>query len=685
MNWLTNLKIKYKILLMLFFPIIGLLYFSLVMVTEKHHLAHEMDNLEDLATITIKVANLIHQVQLERLISVKLLKQSGDQLNRELTEERLKTDHLVNDLKNSLEPLETLKFNSHFQTHLSQVIETLQALFIQREDIKNRRISELKTIEGYGHINSVLIDFIKEIATLSTNKDVFTLELAYINFIAAKELAALERSLLVNTLTQKYFERSEFQYFVTLVAQQQIYQKMIFMLLATDEQKAFFEQKVSGQFIDETQKIRKMLYATANDGVIENIDPKFWAKMQTGKIELLKEVETKLANDLRAKTLTIQNRAYQDFIIALIAVLIILILAMIFVVLILTGMTQRLRTAVDIANAIAKGNLTHQIDIKARDETGQLLQAHAGMQNQLRNIITTIQQTIEVVTHAAEEIAQGNLSLSQRTEQQAASLEQTAASMEQMTSTVQQNADNAKQANQLALNAKERAEQGGEVVNSAILAMTEISKSSQKITDIIVVIDEIAFQTNLLALNAAVEAARAGEQGRGFAVVATEVRNLAQRSAAAAKEIKELIQDSVAKVEEGTKLANQSGSTLEEIMIAVKKVNDIISEIAAASQEQSAGIHQVNKAVSQMDEMTQQNASLVEEAALASDTMKEQVQTLRKQITFFDVGQQELPSRAQSKPALTKPSSSKDNQSQVPPPHPAVSPPSSDDNDWQDF
>ncbi len=288
--------------------------------------------------------------------------------------------------------------------------------------------------------------------------------------------------------------------------------------------------------------------------------------------------------------------------------------------------------------ALAQGDLTQTIQ---NDYTGafEQLKNDANVTvSRLIEIMTEIQQTADKVNLAAGEIMQGNNSLSQRTEQQAASLEETAASMEQMTSTVQQNADNAKQATQLATTAKERALKGGAVVNSAIQAIMEINKSSQKITDIIGVIDDIAFQTNLLALNAAVEAARAGEQGRGFAVVASEVRNLAQRSASAAKEIKDLIKDSVAKVEEGTKLANQSGETLEEIVTAVKKVSDIIAEIAAASQEQSSGIQQVNKAVTQMDEMTQQNAALVQEAAAASESMSTQAQNLKQQVTFFKLG-----------------------------------------------
>jgi methyl-accepting chemotaxis protein len=288
-------------------------------------------------------------------------------------------------------------------------------------------------------------------------------------------------------------------------------------------------------------------------------------------------------------------------------------------------------------SAIANGNLTQTIVNDYSGELARLKNDTNATINKLIEVLTIIKQSAEIVSIAAKEISEGNFNLSQRTTQQAASLEETAASMEQMTSTVQQNADNAKQANQLAISARDHAEQGHHVVGQAVVAINEINKSSKKINEITTVIDEIAFQTNLLALNAAVEAARAGEYGRGFAVVATEVRTLAQRSAAAAKEIKGLIQDSNLKVEEGTRLVHESGQVLAEIVRAVKKVGDIIAEIAAASTEQSLGIQQVNKAVAQMDEMVEQNSALVEEGAAASESMEEQAQELKRQVEFFSM------------------------------------------------
>ncbi len=288
-----------------------------------------------------------------------------------------------------------------------------------------------------------------------------------------------------------------------------------------------------------------------------------------------------------------------------------------------------------VVSALSEGDLREKMTGDFEGEYKVMQDSLNKTVGNLRKMVGDIQSSAGSIVSAAGEIAEGNTDLSQRTEEQASSLQETASSMEELTSTVRQNADNARQANQLASGARDQAEKGGDVVQKAVVAMSEINASSKRIADIIGVIDEIAFQTNLLALNAAVEAARAGEQGRGFAVVAGEVRNLAQRSAGAAKEIKTLIQDSVEKVDDGSRLVDQSGKTLEEIVGSVKKVSDIIAEIAAASQEQSSGIEQVNKAVTQMDEVTQQNAALVEQAAAASESMDEQAKGLQKMMNFF--------------------------------------------------
>ena len=326
------------------------------------------------------------------------------------------------------------------------------------------------------------------------------------------------------------------------------------------------------------------------------------------------------------------------------------------------SITAPLARAVEVADRVAGGDLTTHIDVDSRDETGQLLSALQRMQQSLVRTVSVVRQNSESVASASAQIASGNNDLSARTEEQASALEETAASMEELGSTVRQNADNARTANQLAMNASTVAAQGGEVVAEVVETMKGINASSNKIADIISVIDGIAFQTNILALNAAVEAARAGEQGRGFAVVASEVRSLAGRSAEAAKEIKSLIMASVERVEQGTLLVDKAGATMTEVVTAIRRVTDIMGEISAASSEQSAGVDQIGEAVTQMDQATQQNAALVEEMAAAAASLNTRAGELVQAVAVFKLAQDSAYSAgtrlgATAGPAASAPSS----------------------------
>ena len=367
--------------------------------------------------------------------------------------------------------------------------------------------------------------------------------------------------------------------------------------------------------------------------------------------------------------------------------------------------SRPLRDAVHVAERVAEGDLTVDIRPAGKDETGRLMQSLKAMNDSLVGIVSQVRQGTDTINTASREIATGNLDLSSRTEEQAGSLEETASAMEELTSTVKQNADNARQANQLAGSASDVAIQGGSVVSQVIDTMGAINDSSRKIVDIIGVIDGIAFQTNILALNAAVEAARAGEQGRGFAVVASEVRSLAQRSATAAKEIKALIDDSVEKVGAGSRLVEQAGSTMTEVVSSVKRVTDIVGEISAANQEQSSGIEQINQAITQMDEVTQQNAALVEEAAAAASSLQYQAEKLSDLVSVFKIDAQraaaqptpamtakpKAPAVAQAKPAIARPAvtaATPGPQAAAALPPKKAEPkklPAADDGDWEQF
>lgn len=415
-------------------------------------------------------------------------------------------------------------------------------------------------------------------------------------------------------------------------------QKQIGLLLSSDDEKVLYEK------LGEQRK----LYLSSRDEIA-----KFKAAGQTEdadrvfKDTFVQVAATyqKMVNDLlsmQRKSIDATAKKVDD--IAKTSRNLILILALLVVLfglvsgwLLIRSIVGPINTALDAARRVASGDLTGDIVVNSTDEAGQLLDALKVMNNNLLNIVTEVRSATDNIVTASSEIAAGNQDLSSRTEDQASSLEETAASMEELTSTVRQNSDNARQANQLSLAASEVAIKGGTMVDQVINTMESINSSSKKIVDIISVIDGIAFQTNILALNAAVEAARAGEQGRGFAVVASEVRNLAQRSAAAAKEIKSLINDSVEKVTEGNSLVANTGTTMVEIVDGVHRVTGIIAEISKASKEQSTGIDEVYKAVEQMDQVTQQNSALVEQAAAAAEALQDQAVALAKVVSAFKV------------------------------------------------
>ncbi len=856
----NNLGIRTKLALIVLIPLLGLLYFSISSTLEKSAISREMGKLESLATLSVKIGGLAHELQKERGMTAGFLGSGGVKFAVELPAQRIETDKKTADLKQALSVFDAAGFGVSLKNQLDEVLKDAGEIGAKRDAVTALSVPAPDAIGYYTKMIGKFLDIPNQASILSSNSQVARLASAYAALLQAKERSGQERAILTGALAAGKFAPDVFARFLLTSAAQESYIK-VFNTYALDGQKEFYKNKVSGPAVDEVAAIKKTAIERVNEKSL-GIDSGHWFKRATEKIDLLKEVEDKLSVDLLATAgqLKGQAQAMMSFYIAIsmAGLLITLVFAIYMIRALLRQLGGEPEHAVELAHSIASGKLDNVIEVK-RGDTTSLMATLKNMQQQLldritadrkiadealrikigldnvstgvmiadtdRNIIyvnrsvvkildeaeadirkqlpdftvsglvgtnidsfhknpshqaqllanlnttytaklevggrsmvvsaspvinergqrlgsvaewldrtaevavekevagiveaavmgdftkridmrgkegffkqlgeginqlmqtsetglnevvrvlgalshgdltekitndysgtfgqlkddsnTTVEKLKEIIGQikdatdtintASKEIAAGNSDLSQRTEEQASSLEETASSMEELTSTVKQNAENAKQANQLAIGASDVAGKGGAVVGQVVTTMDSINESSRKIVDIISVIDGIAFQTNILALNAAVEAARAGEQGRGFAVVAGEVRNLAQRSAAAAKEIKTLIGDSVEKVEGGSKLVAQAGQTMEEIVTAIKRVTDIMSEITAASVEQSAGIEQVNLAITQMDEVTQQNAALVEEAAAAAESLEEQAQNLSVSVGTFKV------------------------------------------------
>jgi len=872
MSPLSNLKIKYKLTLMLFLPLSGLLLLSFITVLNEAQVVNDIEKLEQAIGLSIKVADIMHSIQAERGTS-HLLQLTPDTAEQQWQQRVANTDSQINTLPEFLvEFKQYTQAKAAIHQDLNGMTQALERLPSLRAAVQNATQSQMDILAAYNAINNELGDLVNNITSEHMHQEFIKPILALLNTLNAREKSAQEQALLTLVFQQKHFTTDQFQQFVDLVSQQNVYINATLRRYMSVEQQQYAASLLDRNAIQAIQALRKLAYAsnvshplpeTITDDA-GNVRPllDYWSEVQAHKTDLLGELEGYLIKSLLTHIDTIEARALTNFIVIIVGTGLVILLAFILGYSITTRVSQRLKKVVMAANRIAEGDLNNPIKVDSGDEIGQLLSAFATMQQQLREqinaeqqvteaalrikqaldtvntsvvisddayqiiyanqaaldlfehyaaftqtelphlnpthlmtqeldvfhkdpatyralferlqetqrvslnlehvmleydvnvvlnangerlgfvlefhdlteemateeeigtviymasqgefnrhinlegktgffktfsqsvnqilgynqqavqdmllifsalakgdltqtihteykgmleqlkqdanqtvqrlteVMVTIRDSANTVQKAADEIGQGHVSLTQRTEEQAAALQETAASMEQMTGTVQQNADNAGQAKVLAAAANAQAEQGREIANEAVKAMNRINTSSQKIADIIGVIDDIAFQTNLLALNAAVEAARAGEHGRGFSVVATEVRNLAQRSAAAAKEIKQLIRDSLERVEEGTIFVGQSDQALLEIVNAVKKVTDIVAEIAAASVEQASGIQQVNNVVLQMDSMTQQNAALVEETTAAGELLLIQARRLRKQVAFFHLADQ---------------------------------------------
>ncbi|MDP6977501.1 MAG: nitrate- and nitrite sensing domain-containing protein [Myxococcota bacterium] len=629
MSVIHNLSMRIKLALLLLCPVLGLAYFSWTGVVEKRSVADELAQVSDLSGLAVELSALLHETQKERGMTAGFLGSRGVKFKSELPEQRRQTEQRVAALEQFLTSFDAASYSEELKAVLDEGLASLARRDEIRQSVTALQISTPQAIGYYTTMNAKFLGVVGFMPKLTRNAQVTRETMAYQNFLQGKERAGIERAALANTFGAGAFALGMFRRFSALVAEQQAYMGS-FRSLATAEQVEFFEATMSGNAVNETERLRKLAFD--NDPIaIADVDPTTWFGVQTKKTNLLKKVEDNLSESIGG----LAGRLQRDTSAFIWVVVSAFGSSLLFALVILQSITRPLGRAVEAATTIAEGDLSKSLETDRKDEIGTLLGSMEKMRQQLTSTIGEIRSSVTRVRTASQEIAAGNSDLSDRISSQAASVEETSSTMEQMTASVQSNSASAEKAAQLAVESGRAAEEGGHVVAEAVAAMNEIMTTSKQIGEIIGVIDEITFQTNLLALNASIEAERAGEHGRGFAVVATEVRTLAERSATAAKDINRLIATSVEQAEKGSGLVNDSGAALDRIVESVKSVNHAIAEISSASGEQATGISEINSAIGILDNGTQHNAALVEQMSAASESLKALGESLHQSTEVF--------------------------------------------------
>lgn len=660
-----------------FIVVTGYLIYS--SFTEKQHI----EQLKVLPEFSVAASALVHELQIERGLSAGYLGSKGTKFSDQLSSHTPNTDRRLDEFNTYIAGNDPSAFHRGISKTLEHIKSELSRLPTIRAQIRNQSISLGEGIGYFTNINTNVLGLIVNLSIKSTNMEISRPALTSANFMHAKELSGIIRAVLTRAFSADQFAPDMRDKFITLAAKQENYFTS-FKRFADNKSIDFFNKHASSPVFSETSKMRET--ARNNIGGGFGIDANHWFQTQTNKINLLKKVEDELTQTTLRKMEVLSAAASKAIWLNSIIGLAVIILTLFMSTSLIRRLSLESKTMTNALEEISSGNLTEK-DYKYKTPSFTAL---TSMQRKLIDVNTAIGEVTHTVRSSSKEIAQSNMSLAQRAEEQGRNLENTASAMEQITATVLLNAENLRQGNQLSAEAHKHANDGQTIVKKAIAAMNEINEDSKKIEEIINVIDEIAFQTNLLALNAAVEAARAGEQGRGFAVVASEVRNLAQRSANAAQEIKTLIEESVKKVESGSMLVNTSGESLGEIVEAVTEVSKVISEVTSAGEEQSAGVGQINQSVLKLDEVNQQNTVMVEEVAVSSKILEEQAQELEQLISFYNVNGEpsshEVKSPAHSHSERRSANRPWDDTEKVPKketPEPAKS--SNDDQVWESF
>ncbi len=641
MTFLNNLRIRNKLILMMFFPLAGLLYFSADSVLDKYTVSEDMKDLERLSDLAVKISALVHETQKERGRTAGYIGGKGKKFAQELPAQRKSTDKKRADLSGFLRGFDDNRYGSEFKGVLDRSLADLSKVEKMRGEITALKLSVAEAIGYYTRMNASFLETIAFIGKISSNAELSTTIAAYVNFLQGKERAGIERAVLSNTFAADRFGPGMYNKFAFLVEAQRTYMR-VFMGFASPSEKTYYKTKVQGEYVDEVDRMRGIAFGKAASGGFE-VDASYWFKTITGKINLLKEVEDKLSQELKSKAANFKDSARRD----LIQYLGVTVLSFLFAVVVsfsinrgITGpiVLQR-KSMEDLASG--GGDLTLRLDVIGKDEVAESSTAFNKFMDGLQEMIKDIKEASTSIASASEEISSSTEELAAGADNQARQSTEVASAMEEMANSVQATFINSQKSLDVSKKTSETASKGGDIVSNTMSGMARIedvvSQSSAKVQalgdrsnqigKIVEVIKEIAAQTNLLALNAAIEASRAGEHGRGFEVVAEEIRKLAEKSAESTLQITEIVgeiqgdtaltvtsmKEATAEVSEGTKLSNQTGEALQEIIRQVKETVDSIEMVAEASKQQASVSDEVAASVESISTITKETAAASEE------------------------------------------------------------------------